>query len=140
MEYPQFEVWLRWADRCGIDGCDQPGVYLLGRFEDRPPDRVKPLVAEIIYIGETCSQTLEKRWYQFNRSAFEQKPGHSGGWTFANRFCNNKINVPCPWLYVAALPVRMDEPYRSAYIRFTERRLILDHVQRFGRLPLCNSK
>jgi hypothetical protein len=99
--------------------CNQPAVV------DALDDRV-------IYIGETCDQTLEKRWYQFNRSGFEQKAGHSGGWTFASQYCNNQINMPCPWLYVAALPVLTEEPHRSAYIRMIERRLIWEHVQRFG--------
>ena len=132
-----FRPWTAWALRQDIEGCGQPGVYLLGMFPLNPPHEVDPLAAEIIYIGETCDQNLRKRWYQFNRSAFEQKFGHSGGLSFASRFCEVREHTG---LHVAALPVARDEPHRSAYIRFVERRLIWDYVQKFNALPRCNSK
>ena len=94
----------------------------------------------VIYIGETCDQNLAQRWYQFNRSAFEQKPGHSGGWTFSGLYCDNRIVEPVGWLYVAALPMTLQEPHSSAYIRFVERWLIWEYVQKFNALPACNSK
>lgn len=137
---PSFQQWAPWADKYRVEDRGCPGVYLLARFEAGPPARVDPLCPEVVYIGETCTQTLEARWYQFNKSAFEQKAGHSGGWTFAARFCQNKVMPPFPWLYVAPLPVRLGEPHCSAYIRFVERLLIWEHVQRFGKLPCCNSK
>jgi len=137
-----FQAWTPWADRHSVHDCERPGVYLLGRFDEEPPAppvTVDPLDARVIYIGETCGQ-LRKRWRQFHRAAFEQKHGHSGGMTFAEQFCDNRIGAACPWLYVAALPVCMDEPHASAYIRFVERSLIWEHVQRHGRLPVCNRK
>lgn len=140
MEMPAFKRWTRWTDRFGIDGCNQPGVYLLGRFESTPPEMVDPISQPVIYIGETCNQTLAKRWYQFGRSAFERKFGHSGGSTFSDQFCGSTTIDPPVWLYIAALPVFLDEPHRSAYIRFIERWLIWMYVQKFNTMPVCNSK
>lgn len=140
MEMPRFRSWTPWAARNDIKDCDQPGVYLLARFDSTPPREVEPICGSVIYIGETCDQSLARRWRQFNRSAFEHRLGHSGGWTFSQRYCNSSIADPVSWLYVAALAVMLDEPQRSAYIRFVERWLIWEYVQRFGALPACNSK
>jgi hypothetical protein len=139
-EMPNIGPWIPWRDRQGIKGCDQPGVYLLGQLNGVPPKRVDAGAPEVIYVGETCDQNLSKRWYQFNRSAFRQKSGHSGGSTFAEKFCQNQIVVPFDWLYVAAHPVDMEEPRRSAHIRYVERWLLWLFVDRHGRLPHCNSK
>lgn len=82
---------------------------------------------------------MKTRWYQFARSAFERKSGHSGGWSFSREFFDRQKTEPS-WLYVAALPVLLDEPRRSAWIRHVERQLIWEYVERFERLPVCNSK
>ena len=140
MDPPDFREWVPWSDRHTIDGCDHPGVYILARFTAGCPATVDPLSSEVIYIGETCNQTLKKRWHQFNRSAFEQKPGHSGGQTFDTAFCDEPGASTDACLHVAACPVLIEEPHRSAFIRHTERRLIWEYVQQHGRLPLCNSK
>lgn len=140
METVPIGPWIPWRDRFNIKNCDQPGVYLLGQFEGGAPEAVDADADAVIYIGETCDQTLAKRWYQFNRSAFLQKPGHSGGWTFAATFCENQVVEPFEWLYVAAYPVDMEEPKRSAHIRCVERLLLWTFVDRHNRLPRCNSK
>src|SRR4051794_9223841 len=89
MELPSFGPWLRWVDRLQTVRCeDVPGVYLLARFNRRPPAVVEPRAREVVYVGETCDQTLKDRWYQFNRSDFLRKSGHSGGWTFSSTYCD----------------------------------------------------
>ena len=140
IETPNIGPWVPWRSRLDVEGCDLPGVYLLGQFTNGAPPQVDAGAPEVIYVGETCDQTLAKRWYQFNRSAFLQKSGHSGGWTFAAEFCQSQIVEPFDWLYVAAYPVDMDEPRRSAHIRFVERWLLWTFVDRHNRLPRCNSK
>jgi hypothetical protein len=95
----------------------------------------------VIYIGETVDQSLAERFYQFGRSAFQRKPGHSGGWTFSDRLlCGIKQDHAPLWLFVALLSVTLDEPCRSAYIRFVERAAIWDYVQAWGEFPICNVK
>jgi hypothetical protein len=131
----KFQPWTRWSGRSSVANIEWPGVYLLARFRSLPPPEVDPLDANIVYVGETVSQTLSSRWWQFNRSAFEWKNGHSGGHTF-NRVCGGRGRN----LYVAALPVQAAAPLSSAYIRFVERLLIWEFCRTNGDMPRCNRK
>ena len=140
MELPSFSQWVPWSQRYSLTDCDHPGLYLLRRFDADPTTMPGPMDAELVYIGITCDQTLTKRWYQFNRSAYERKNGHSGGWTFNSLYCGNGTAETHPWLYVSCLPVHLEEPELSAYIQFVERWLIWEHVQRYGKMPACNTK
>jgi hypothetical protein len=139
MDLPPFDIWVPWEERRGVRKCRLPGVYILGRFHEAPPENVNPIAAEVVYIGETC-MSLISRWRQFHRAAFRRGNDHSGGCTFATIFCDNQVIEPFDWLYVAACPVEMDEPRRSSFIRFIERRLIWSYVDLHGRLPCCNIK
>lgn len=129
-----FSTWTPWDQRDTIDGSQLPGVYLLAKFKG-PPPAVDAEDPAIVYVGETCGQTLLKRWYDFNRSAFQEKPGHSGGWTY-----RELIGVSPRGLHVAAVGVDMPEVKRDAYIRAVERTLIWQFVQRHGAMPKCNRK
>ena len=137
----QFSEWMRWADSTRHNCINHPGVYLLGKFEVLPPLPTCCLDKNVIYVGETVDQSLEKRLYQFARSAFQRKYGHSGGWTFSDDFLSGveQDHAP-PWLFVAVLPVTLKEPHRSAYIRFVERVIIWEFVQRWNEAPACNRK
>ncbi len=130
-----FTAWAPWAQRGGLAGVDRPGVYLLARFRSEPPPKADPLDASVLYIGETVRQRLGKRWYDFARSAFKKKDGHSGGWAYRKRVATTPRA-----LYVAALPVELAEPHLGAYVRMVERSLLWAYVDRHGRLPWCNSK
>ena len=133
----KFSKWVHWSERHTLeDLLVNPGVYLLGQFSTKPSARPN-LNQPLIYIGETCTQTLSKRLYQFNRSAFEDKFAHSGGKTFRRKY--NITRVPS-WLYVSVLSVPQDD-ISSNYIRFIERALIWEHVRRHKRKgPKCNVK
>jgi hypothetical protein len=79
---------------------------------------------------------LRKRWRQFNRAAFDELFGHSGGITYRRLF-----NDQGTALYVAAFPVvNVGEPHRSNFIRYAERKLLWQFVQRWNVAPQCNSK
>jgi hypothetical protein len=132
----QFGRWCRWVDRDQLEGVDAAGVYALACFDGNPPTEVDVLDERVVYLGETCDNTLSGRLWQFNRSAFQQKNGHSGGWSFCSR-CADQGDK----LHVAVFPVAtLLEPLRSAFIRHTERRLLWEFVHRWGRRPVCNSK
>ncbi len=124
----EFQPWTRWSDRLSL------ADDLLARFQ-QPPRTVDPRDDAIVYIGETVSQALSSRWYQFNRSAFEEKSGHSGGHTYRHVCGGQGRN-----LFVAALPVHRPEPHAGAYIRYVERLLIWEYCRRHGDLPCCNRK
>jgi len=138
MELPriEFSLWFRWKERNEIENSDKPGFYMLAKFKTVPPGRADPLEENIIYFGETCNQSLEGRWDQFDRSAFQSKRGHSGGKTYREVYGDVGLD-----LYVAALPVVIaNQDFRSSFIRFAERKLILDFVMRWKKLPKCNRK
>src|SRR5688572_2027518 len=77
--------WHRWDDAQKLPTAKRAGVYLLAHFK-KPPSVVNPSDGNIVYIGETCGQTLRQRWRQFARSAFLTKAAHSGGTTYSDTF------------------------------------------------------
>jgi len=90
-----------------------------------------------LYIGEMCDQPLKERWNDFHRSAFEGKKGHSGGKTYWKLFGGKGRED----LFVAAFPVvELSGKLRPLFIRYVERKLILDYALRWGRAPKCNQK
>jgi len=132
----EFGSWFKWTERNSIEDSDEPGVYMLSKFKMARPPVADPLDGNVIYFGETCNQSLRERWVQFDASAFQLKRGHSGGKTYRRIYGDDGSD-----LYVAAMPVKLeDEVLRSQFIRFAERKLILDFVVKWKRLPKCNRK
>jgi hypothetical protein len=138
MELPniEFSSWHKWKERKYVKNSDYPGVYLLAKYESVPSGHACWVDQNVIYIGETCNNSLQGRWRQFDRSAFQAKSGHSGGTTYNKTFGDKGFD-----LYVAALPVAdLDQNLRPVFIRFVERRLILDFTVKWGKPPICNRK
>lgn len=131
----KFSPWHPWGDRTAL-AMNLPGVYLLARFLRRPGLDKPRLSPKIIYIGETC-KTLKHRLYNFNRSAFEGKFGHSGGHTFSKL---TKARKDPAHLYISVMPVDLPAVQSEAYIRYAERALLWAYVQKFGAMPSCNRK
>jgi hypothetical protein len=132
-----FTPWHPWARRKdGSINLGLPGVYLLAEFDRRPTLGTPALSRKIFYIGETCS-TLHRRLYSFQRSAFENKFGHSGGATF---FKVRKSKPDLDRVYVSAMPVDRPEVEREAFIRYAERALLWFYYERHGVMPACNRK
>ena len=132
----RFAPWVPWSERSSVLP-QLPGVYLLGEFRSgAPPDR-PDLRSKVVYIGETCGQSLRSRLGQFQRSGFLGKSGHSGGETFAGIY--GAVTDP-NWLYVSFMAVDEPEPGASALIRYTERALLWMHVKEHGVYPICNRK
>ncbi|MEI7064070.1 hypothetical protein [Dickeya chrysanthemi] len=139
LEKTKFQPWINLTKRQDIAEKHLPGVYMIAMGETAPAD-CHITDESIIYIGETTRQTLSKRIHQFAVSAFNEKPGHSGGNTFRK---NNKEvfgDVPETMLWVSVCPIQIDSICASAYIRYLERRQILKFVRAHGKLPRCNSK
>lgn len=131
-----FSDWTRWADRTSLSRIDAPGVYVLAHFTKPPLGHADPTTHEVIYIGETCDNSLKGRWYKFNLSAFEGKFGHSGGATYRAVFGGDGNN-----LFVAAFPVAgLSDEMRPLFIRYVERKLILDFAMKWKTAPKCNRK
>jgi len=130
----KFSAWHRWNERARIPWANEPGVYLLV-LRVKSGEQCDPTDKRIIYIGETCA-TFARRWRQFNRSAFEGKRGHAGGITY-----RKEIHKPSGKLFVAACASLIEgDLHCSSFIRFLERKLLLDFVRMNGRLPKCNKE
>jgi len=132
----QFTPWVSWNERSELN-LALPGVYILASFKKRVPRKDISLSRPLIYIGETCGQTLHGRLQQFARSAFKYKIGHSGGRTFHRKYA---LNREPEWLYISVLGVSKDEPHCSAYIRHVERAILWEYVCKHGKYPECNKK
>lgn len=132
----KFSSWFKWNDRIKIENINSPGVYLLAKFKRKPGGNAKLDSKHIIYIGETCDNSLRGRWNAFNRAAFRGKAGHSGGLTYYNTYRDSGDD-----LYVAALAVQdMPDNLRHLFIRFIERKLIYEFALKHGSQPDINRK
>lgn len=138
MQIPKiiFKKWTKWPDRGKIMNSNHPGVYLLAKFKVPPKGNANPLDNHIVYIGETCNNTLKGRWNQFNRSAHYNRDGHSGGFTYYKKYNGNTDD-----LFVAELPcMSLSNGLRHLFIRYIERKLILQYAIKHGKQPECNKK
>jgi hypothetical protein len=123
---------------------NQPGVYLLAEIDD---DLVPPSVADprIMYIGETTDQTLLDRFTQFEEAARTGcKNRHSGGQRYFSRtkgelIGNGQRLLPDDFR-ISVLVTMLDEPLRSAYIRYAERAALWHFVRENNRFPWCNAR
>lgn len=140
MKIPAFSEWMKFSEYKTFSDRKLPGVYLLSHFYRKPSGEANPKSGKIIYVGETTKQTIAKRLYQFSQSAFNKKKGHSGGWTYSEKFLDSKIvkSAP-PELHLALLPVDKEDIESAAYIKVVERLIIWEFYQNHGEIPKCNS-
>lgn len=131
-----FSEWKEWHERSVLEEIDEPGVYVLAHFDNPPKRRANPLCREVIYIGETCDDTLLERLKTFNSARLNGRAPHSGGRTYFKIFNDNKAK-----LYVAIFPLGfIERPIQPLYIRYVERKLLLEYALKWGKLPVCNLK
>jgi len=98
-----------------------------------PGESVDTLDSRIVYIGETCRE-LDRRWRYFEQAARDGKARHSGGRTF-HSICERPVSQLLVSAWTPAVP---DVILRNAYIRYVERKLILEWVKKHDERPLCN--
>lgn len=135
----KFCRWVRFGSHSDLPDSKLPGVYLLAHFEIEPNEVPDPTQSEIVYIGETTGQTLDKRLGAFGRSAFFAKLGHSGGITYSQRFFGGARASELPEkLYVALYGVKAEPALSKATVKFVERLCLLRHVEVNGKYPICN--
>jgi len=133
-----FSNWTPWAHRQEIPAIADPGVYALAHFLRDVPERVDLQAVEIIYFGESCS-SLKERLKQFHHSAFEGGNDHRGGRTYSELFGDEYEER----LFVSAFPPHgLNDIIRPLYIRYLERKLILDYALRRDppTPPVCNRR
>jgi hypothetical protein len=109
--------WYPWEARADIPYVKEPGVYLIARFR-KAPEKVDIQDKNIVYIGESTKQTILVRLNTHN-NYFSRRRGK----------------------YFISIKTfrKLDDPLRSAKIKYTERKLILDHVRLHGGIPEDNT-
>ncbi len=179
-----FTQWYPWPNRLAIPLKQRnvPGIYLLARFLDSPPNgHADPLCPNIVVIGET-RRALRDRLRDFDNAAFGGSGNHSEG----DRYRLMHYPNPLGALYVAVSPqspldwgywisnsneeiarqlssgredvvstedvIRFKEWFEQeasakikgemscAWIKFVERKLLLDYAIRHQKLPECNAE
>jgi len=130
----KFSKWTKWEERNNLDGINEVGVYLLAKFESEPTEiNLKDI--NIIYIGETCN-SLKIRLNQFNSSGIKGKDGHSGGHTYNTKYHGETKN-----LYVSIFPIKELEGFlKKLYVRYIERKILVEHLAEHGNNSLLNKK
>jgi len=134
--YTQFSEWVPWSSRSMPD-LSFAGVYVIGAIHDIENQPRLGHASRLLYVGETCGQSLKQRLGQFDRSAFRNLRAHSGGTKFLSL---HGKELQSKHVFFACNPVKHEEPMKSSFIRYIERAVILQHVQMHGTLPSCNSK
>jgi hypothetical protein len=115
---------IPWAQRASVT--TDAGVYVITKAGDG------------VYIGKSWGgDGLRGRLTAFHRSATTGERGHAGGVTFHNSFgaiCADEISVAVH----VPFTIRRDAEILYPYLLYVERRLIWEHVERYGRMPACN--
>jgi len=118
---------IAWTERASLP--QLAGIYVIARGGP----------SNSVYIGRTwAAKGIRGRIRQFNRSAVTGKKGHAGGVTFHGVFDGDTSGL---WVSVH-LPEGIDPAAHilRPYIAYAERRLIWEHVEAHGALPVCNSE
>lgn len=131
---PRFTRWKKWTARHDLQSTRSPGIYIMAHLKRVPRTGTDPRARAVVYIGQTCGQTLRKRLDQFHKSASTGKRAHSGGRRYYRTFGGVQ-----PELYFAVLPVIYGRPrLRDAAIQLLESYLLDRYRKRWKRLPVCN--
>lgn len=118
---------IAWTERASLP--QLAGIYVIARGDP----------SNCVYIGRTwAAKGIRGRIRQFNRSAVTGQKGHAGGVTFHGVFDGDTSGL---WVSVH-LPDDIGPAAHilHPYIAYAERRLIWEHVEAHGALPVCNSE
>lgn len=131
-----FTPWRSWGARLSLPGIERPGLYVIAYSPSSLDGKdVDPTAREVIDIGQTTKQTLRKRLGNFDRSAFRGVVGiHSAGESFRRSFPIEESSLWVAIFSPAGVPLNVV----SAFIKYAERKLLLEYALRWGKLPACN--
>lgn len=135
---PIFSQWYSWSSRDDISVLlSRPGIYLLAHSKHRAPTlNANSLPQQIIYIGESCNQTLTTRLNQFDRSARTGTSGHSGGKSYYENFQPRMLKK----IFLSFWTPNGRARFPDLYIRVWERKLILKFAYKWKGAPVLNKK
>jgi hypothetical protein len=158
-----FTPWVCWANRNKLPDKNKSGVYLIGRFEQKPsPGPADPSEGSIVYIGESSDGTFQSRWRSFDRASFKAKGRHRGGKRYKEKFGGDSsvlyvsiLSVSslmkaflgldtCSFLGIGTESAKVHltdevlEEVDDLLIKYVERRLIFLYSITHGHRPACN--
>lgn len=140
----KFGKWYDWSKREKIESSKEPGVYLLAKDVasqelDKPAN---PLDKRIVYIGQTCGRkdvrSLQKRWKEFHNTVLKGEGNHAGGETYVKKYGSGERSLL--GLFVAAMPVNLEKLMQGLFIKYVERKLLLEFALKHKELPVCNKE
>jgi len=130
----RWQKWEEWKDSFGQGGA---GCFAIGRFPNFHPSMELNLVREeVIYIGRTnyIADTLEKVLFEF-----QYKVLHQSFDKVYKGFNGSEIRQELYMLYAIVQPVVIsDIKHRDVVLDFLEASAKMNHIKRFGALPLLN--
>lgn len=125
-----FGSWTRLSDFNRADH-KTAATYLIAID---PVGPAKPENGSVIYIGET-KRTIGQRIAEFTNSGFLAKNGHSGGWTFAEKF----PDVTMDQVHVSVLDgYEPGSVEASVFAPYLEKQAIKRYYETHGSMPSCN--
>ncbi|MEG9860968.1 MAG: hypothetical protein V6Z81_00450 [Parvularculales bacterium] len=131
----EFSEWYARDDVKNNPHRNQPGVYIIARFVHKPEGTADYNAKEILCVGET-TRDIHTRLKQFFRAAKNGKTNHNPGKKFFRKFSGNLDNI-----YVASFSPELEEEHcLDPFIRYLERKLILEYAIKHGSIPFCNSE
>lgn len=165
----RFGAWVSWQDRNSQSDKNLPGIYVIGHFENQTPPNgaADPLDPNIIYIGEG-RRKLSSRWNAFDKATFgrtNETRREAPNITDPSRlFVAFMTSSPLQWLdwdedslakkqnitveevrrllrqYETTAGAKEKGALNGAWIKFVERKLILDFLLKWDKLPDCNKE
>ncbi|WJY20435.1 hypothetical protein QTA57_11250 [Fontisubflavum oceani] len=126
MEF-DFSQSVCWEGRGSLP--DAAGVYVISQQANLVP----------IYIGLTAEKRgLRGRISKFHRSAINGVGNHAGGRTYHRLFGADVSGLSLRYHQVEDF--KFEASLVHAYVAYVESRLIWEHVEAHGALPVCNSE
>jgi hypothetical protein len=130
----QLTDWIPWKERDKLDCLGDQGLYFILEAKEKQAKKRDLLTDSVVCIGETHSQRLVDRLNQFDRAAFGNGQSHGPGWRLRQR----RGNLSREKFYVAVLPLRLDEPWKSLGPPFLEGIFHWRYKVACGDLPEAN--
>ena len=156
-----FRPWVRWVNRLSQPDKDKSGVYLISRFEQKPPDGpANPCDQNVVYIGESSRDRFKGRWRSFHRAAFGVNGKHRGGKKYREQFGGDSSVLyvatlssevllrvllgfaTCDWFNITSSNTKVGQNLagiEELLIKYMERNLILLYSLEHGTRPICNA-
>ena len=138
---PDFVPWMPFRQAMKHQAVEQPGVYVVATLKNPSSQARTPLARRAVYIGMSVGRNgvrpLRIRLAAFRRAARGSRSAHHSGGQRYRKMRKQWYEKRAVFLISCRnIPKRL-RPY---YIRYLERKLILEHVLKYGKAPKLNAE